>query len=194
MNRRFPAVAIYLIALVVGYCLIALSGCAKEPVDRKEEVFANTVADIVGVAVPLNKELNLTPSGGPRLYTEDLTTFYVFNHTGHDLVFESNVFGVRFFVFDKGESRWEEIDLGFTPFDSGPRRLRSGTTEIEEIVASFYPHEVDLGGYSEIRLLVVGYAEDTPTLRAYGAYADVEVIEGLDPSGILVTPTITSIE
>ncbi len=179
--KRFPVVVIYLIALMVGYCLVAMSGCAREPVDRKEEIFANTVADIVGVAVPLNEGLDLIP-GDSRLYTEDRFGLFVLNHTDHDLVFKDHIFGVRGFAFNEDESRWEEIDLGYVSFDSGPRRLRSGTTEVEEIVASFYPREVDLGGYSEIRLLVIGYAEDTPIWKAYGAYVDVEVVEGPNPN------------
>ena len=193
MSKRHLAVAICLIALSTGYYLVVLSGCTQEQVDRREESFANTVADIVGVAVPLNKELNLTPSDS-RLYTEDGITLFVFNRVGYDLVFADNIFGVRGFAFNEDESRWEEVDLSFTPFDPEPRRLRNGTTEIEETSAIIFAVQMDTRKYKEIRLLVVGYAEDTPTLRAYGAYADVEVVEGPDPSVIHVIPTITSIE
>ena len=109
------------------------------------------------------------------------------NRTGHDLVFTDNLFGVQAFVFG---DEWEEINLGVSAGWQG--RDLSRDAEFHEGGISFPAEHLDTKGHSEIRLLVVGYAEDTSILKAYGAYVDVEIREGSDPNpGVIPLETYT---
>jgi hypothetical protein len=182
MNRE------YLLAIVclVGY-ISALSGCTQELVDPKDESFAAIVAAIVGTETPLNEGLELVPTSSQYYASDGLVDFFVRNRTGHDLYFADNIFGARGFVFKGEEAKWEEVDLGFNPVVSESRQLKNGATGFDETMALFFTDGLE--GYSDMRLLIVGYAEDTPIVKMYGAYADIRIVEGSDPSVTIITPS-----
>jgi hypothetical protein len=186
MDGKCPTIVACMIVLAAG-CIVASSGCNRAPADQREESFAGMVADTVGIEVPLNQGLKLVP-GSPQFYAPDgLVSFFVYNRTGHDLVFADNIFGAQGFVFNDEVAGWEEVDLGFTPVVPESRRLRNGTTEHNETLAGFFTDRLE--EYGEIRLLVIGYAEDTPVVEVYGAYADIKIVKGSDPDVVLVTLT-----
>jgi hypothetical protein len=181
MNRK------HLLAIVclVGY-ISALSGCTQESVDPKDESFAAIVADIVGTEPPLNEGLELVPAN-PQFYADGSVIFFVRNRTGHDLYFADKIFGARGFVFKEGEARWEEVDLGFNPVVPESRQLRDGDTGYNETIAGFSADGLE--GHGDMRLLIIGYAEDTPVVKMYAAYADIRVVEGSDSSVTIITPS-----
>jgi hypothetical protein len=124
----------------------------------------------------------------PQYYASDgLVDFVVRNHTGHDLSFTDNTFGVRGFVFKEGEARWEEVDFGFIPVVPESRHLRNGATGYDETMALLIADGLE--GYGDMRLLIIGYVEDTPVVKVYGAYADIRIVEGSDPSVTIITPS-----
>jgi hypothetical protein len=181
MNRKH----LLLIVCLVG-CISVISGCTQEPVDPRYESFAALVADIVGIETPLNKGLELVPAN-PQSYAEGSVIFFVRNRTGHDLYFADKIFGARGFVFKEGEAKWEEVDLGFKTFVPESRHLENGATGYEETIAGFSADGLE--EYGDVRLLIIGYAEDTPVVTVYGAYADIRIVEGSDPSVITITPS-----
>jgi hypothetical protein len=176
--------------LLVIFCLVgytsAFSGCTQESVDPKDESFAALVADIVGIETPLNGGLELVPTSS-QYYADGLVTFVVHNRTGHDLYFADTIFGARGFVFNEREARWEEVDLGFKPVVPESRHLGDRATGYYETMAGFFADGLE--EYGDMRLLIIGYAEDTPVVTVYGAYADIRIVEGSDPGVITITPS-----
>jgi hypothetical protein len=181
MNRKYLLVIVCLVG-----CISALSGCTQEPVDPKDESFAAIVADIVGIETPLNEGL-LVPTSSQYYASDGLVDFFVRNRTGHDLYFADNIFGARGFVFKEEEARWEEVDLGFNPVVPESRQLKNGATGFDETMALFFTDGLE--GYSDMRLLIIGYAEDTSVVEMYAAYADIRIVEGSDPSVTIITPS-----
>jgi hypothetical protein len=103
------------------------------------------------------------------------------------LYFADKIFGARGFVFKEGEARWEEVDLGFNPVVPESRQLRDGDTGYNETIAGFSADGLE--GHGDMRLLIIGYAEDTPVVKMYAAYADIRVVEGSDSSVTIITPS-----
>ena len=191
MSGERVAVAICLIVVLVG-CAVGLLGCTQGRGHQRDEIFARTIA----AGVTLNEGLELV-LGNPQSYIEDgWIDILVLNHTGRDLCFENNAFGVRGFVFDEGKAQWERIDLGFIPAPPGLRCVSNEASDFYEISTGFPVRRMDVRAHSEVRLFVVGYTgtlvDGTPVPEGYGAYLDIRIAEGgtvvPTPTAIAITP------
>ena len=184
MKRKLVAILIRWLA-VASICAVALVSCTQGAVDQRDEIFGTTVA----VGVRLNEGLMLLAGDSEYRTQYDSVFFHVVNRTGHDLAFEDDAFGVRGFVFNEEEAKWEQITLGFGPGEPGPRYLRNGATEHSETLSSFPTDWMDTKGHTAVRLLVIGL---TATGEKYGAYADIRIVEGgpaaPTPTTIMITP------
>jgi hypothetical protein len=178
MIKRQSAVIICLILMVAG-CSTHISQNDQTALDERDKLFAITVA----AELTLGRGLSIEPDKSEFYAPYGSVDFFVHNHTGHDLCFQDDAFGVRGFVFNEEQEQWEEIDLGFTPIPSGLRCLRNEVTELSETWGVFPTQWVDTRGHSEVRLLVIGIAD---TGERYGAYADIRIVEG---GTVVPTPT-----
>jgi len=184
MSRKQFAAMICL-ALVVAGCATLPSESTQAVSEERDWLFAESIA----TRMALNAGLNIEPDRSEFYTPYGSVHFFVINRTGYDLCFENDAFGVRGFVFDEAEMKWEEIDLGFTPLPLGPRCVSNRATDLSETWGFFPTQWMDTKGHSEVRLLVVGVAA---TGERYGAYADVRIVEGgtivPTPTAIIVTP------
>lgn len=104
-------------------------------------------------------------------------TFAVFNHTGEDISFPNQGFGLTIYAYDDVGKHWVTQPLTHPPYPQEtilPAKLESWYTDIDNAWDIFEDEIISLE-YKQLRLYVSGIGQSSKKL--YGAYLDITVHE-----------------
>jgi len=105
----------------------------------------------------------------------DDLTFWVENHSDHNLWFPDDNFGVQGYIYNSADHRWEQVDLGNKIIDPRPRLVQAGHSSIDPPgwLSTEWLRET-----GKIRLVVKGSTVPSPTTQngiIYAAFRDVVI-------------------